>query len=62
MNKYHKLFKVLFNKYSNTIRPNVETDFMSRDKKAKYMNLGEIMKFLGDHGVIGDLLKKEEVR
>jgi hypothetical protein len=64
MNKYQKLFKTLFNKYANTIRNhNVEDNFNLKDEKSKYMNMGEIVKFCKDHGLIDstNFLSRDEI-
>ena len=61
MSKYNKLFKTLFNKYSNTIRDIVDRDFDFKDQKSKMMNLAEILKFTKDHNIYPELLTKEEV-
>ena len=60
MSKYNKLFRILFNKYSNTIRTNVDDNFVN--KQSKYLNLGEIFKFLKDHEITNELLTKDEAQ
>jgi len=62
LTKYNKLFRILFNKYHNSMRNNVETDFGNREHQGKYMNLGETLKFLKDHDITPDLLTKEEAQ
>jgi hypothetical protein len=49
MNKYTKLFRILFNKYCNLIRTNVESNFSSKDSSSRTLNLGEIFMFCKDH-------------
>ena len=63
MNKFQKLFRILFNKYCNTIRTNVEENFNAKDEKSKFLNMGEIFKFCKDHNIISsDMLTKDEIQ
>jgi hypothetical protein len=63
MGKYSKLFKILFNKYANTLRNHtVEDDFLRKDEKSKLLNLGEVIKFAKDHNIMSDLLTKDELQ
>lgn len=65
LNKYSRVFKILFTKYSGTgfaLKSHHKSDFdLHADRKSKITD-AEYIKIMNDHKVIPDLMTKEELR
>ncbi len=61
LNKRNRLWKMIFNRYCNTIRTTVDKNFEERHKLGKYMNIAEIFKFAKDHAHLPEHSTREEL-
>lgn len=53
---------MLFHKYANTLRNNVDQNFEFKDHKSKLMTLAETFKFTKEHNIYPELLTKDEIQ